>query len=187
MNEQLQIPLDDSESDNPACFLGAVRASALISDCGKYRYSLTRIWDSEKPKVLFIMLNPSTADGEQDDPTIRRCIGFAKAWGYGGLYVCNLFAYRATNPKELLKVDNPFGDKNIWCTKKLADRVDKVICAWGNRPILKKVLKGQSEMDLVRFAQGKLYAIDFAKDGTPKHPLYLKSELVPRALAGHLL
>lgn len=165
----------------------STKKGAILSECEGYRYRLWRIWDEAKPKVMFIMLNPSTADGEQDDPTIRRCIGFAKSWGYGGLYVCNLFAYRATSPKELLKVDNPFGDANIWHTRDLVGKVDKVICAWGNRPILKKILKGQSEIELVRFAAGKLYAIDLAKDGTPKHPLYLKSELVPRALAGHLL
>jgi hypothetical protein len=152
---------------------------AILSECNSYRYQLWRIWNNELAKVLFIMLNPSTADADIDDPTIRRCIGFAKAWGYGGLYVCNLFAYRATDPKELLKIDNPFGDANIWHTRELVDKVEKVICAWGNRPILKKVLKGQSEMDLVRFAEGKLHAIDLAKDGTPKHPLYLKSSLKP--------
>ena len=85
-------------------------ANAVISECGKYRYSLTRIWDESKPKVMFIMLNSSTANANNDDPTIRRCINFAKAWGFGDLYVCNIFAYRATNPQELLKVDNPFGD-----------------------------------------------------------------------------
>lgn len=87
--------------------------SAIISECGKYRYSLSRIWDENKANVLFIMLNPSTADGDVDDPTIRRCIGFAKSWGYGGIYVGNLFAYRATDPKELLKVENPIGFENI--------------------------------------------------------------------------
>lgn len=150
-----------------------------ISSCGKYRYSLTRIWDISKSQVLFIMLNPSTADDKQDDPTIRRCINFAKLWGYGGIYVCNLFAFRTTNPKELLKTDNPFGDKNIWHIRRLVDRVDKVICAWGNRSILKKILKGQNEINLIRFIGEKIYVIDLSKDGTPKHPLYLKSNLIP--------
>ena len=77
--------------------------SAEISPCGLYRYSLTRKWEAWKGTVNFIMLNPSTADAQEDDPTIRRCIGFAKAWGYGGIVVTNLFAYRATNPKELKK------------------------------------------------------------------------------------
>ena len=118
-----------------------LNSGAELSECGKYRYSLTRIWDETKPKVMFIMLNPSTADANNDDPTIRRCIGFAKSWGFGGLYVCNLFGFRATNPKELLKVNNPFGDQNIWHTRKLSDEVDTIVCAWGNKPILKSILK----------------------------------------------
>ena len=85
---------------------------AIVSACGKYRYRLSRMWDSKKPCVLFIMLNPSTADHEKDDNTIRRCISFAKSWGYGGLYVGNLFPYRATKPEELLTVKDPFGFGN---------------------------------------------------------------------------
>ena len=71
-----------------------IRRNAELSACGKYRYRLSRIWDDKKPLVLFIMLNPSTADAEQDDPTIRRCIAFAKNWGYGGFMAGNLFAFR---------------------------------------------------------------------------------------------
>lgn len=128
------------------------------------------------------MLNPSTADADQDDPTIRRCIGFAKSWGYGGLFVCNLFAYRATKPEELLTVSNPFGDKNIWYTRQLVDKVEKVVCAWGNRTIIKRILKGQSELSLLQFIDKKLYVIDRSKDGTPRHPLYLKGGLIPEPL-----
>lgn len=90
-----------------------MKKGAIISDCQQYRYALWRIWDETKPFVMFIMLNPSKADAETDDNTVRRCIGFAKSWGYGGIYICNLFAYRSTDPKVLLKVDNPFGDQNI--------------------------------------------------------------------------
>lgn len=85
---------------------------AIISGCGKYRYSLWRTWDKKLPKVMFIMLNPSTADAYEDDPTIRRCINFAKSWGYGGIVVGNLFAYRATNPKKLILIDDPSGSAN---------------------------------------------------------------------------
>ena len=76
--------------------------NAELSICKKYRYSLTRIWDEDKPNVMFVMLNPSTADEKNDDPTIRRCINFAKDFGAGGIYVVNLFPLRATNPNELL-------------------------------------------------------------------------------------
>lgn len=159
-----------------------VIASAVISDCGKYRYSLTRIWDESKPKVMFIMLNPSTADASNDDPTIRRCIGFAKSWGFGGLYVCNLFAFRATNPKDLLKADNPFGDQNIWHTRQLFDKVEKVICSWGNKAIVDKILGKGNDYETIYYAYDKLHFLELSKDGTPKHPLYLKSDLKPKRL-----
>jgi len=153
---------------------------AIISECKNYRYSLWRIWDNSKPKIMFLMLNPSTADETKDDATIRRCTGFSKDWGYGGFYVCNLFAFRATNPNELLKQDNPFGDRNIFETRKLVDKVDKVVCAWGNKPIIKKVLKGQSEFNLLSITADKLYYLELSKDNTPKHPLYLRKTLIPQ-------
>ena len=153
---------------------------AIISDNKKYRYLLWRRWDKSKPMVTFMMLNPSTADASQDDPTIRRCVGFAKSWGYGGMYVCNLFAYRATNPKELLTADDPFGDENGWHIALAFQVSEKVVCAWGNRPILNKLMKGQQELDLIQIAEDKLYYIELSKDGTPKHPLYLKKNLEPK-------
>ena len=156
--------------------------SAIISECGNYRYSLHRTWNNQMPSVMFVMLNPSTADDKQDDPTIKRCINFAKSWNYGGIIVCNLFAYRATNPKELLSVHNPFGDQNIYYTKNNADKVPAIICAWGNEPILKKVLKNMSPVSLLHFALDKLYYLELSKNGVPKHPLYLKNTLTPKKL-----
>ena len=79
-------------------------SGAEISDCGKCRWQLWRIWDDSKPKILWIMHNPSTADAEKDDPTIRRIINFSKSWGFGGLYVGNVFPYRSTNPKDLIGI-----------------------------------------------------------------------------------
>lgn len=176
------MKIDFDFTENKALNKTYVIASAVISDCGKYRYSLTRIWDESKPKVMFIMLNPSTADGIKDDPTIRRCIGFAKSWGFGGLYVCNLFAFRSTNPKELLNTDNPFGDKNIWHTRQLLDKVEKVICAWGNEKIVDKICGKGNSFENIYYAYDKLHFIELSKFGTPKHPLYLKSELKPNRL-----
>ncbi len=152
--------------------------NAVISQCEKYRYTLYRAWDKSKPKVMFIMLNPSTADATFDDPTIRRCIGFAKSWGFGSLYVGNLFAYRATNPKSLFLTDNPIGENNKYWLDKMVSLSDKVVCAWGNSPILKrfqKTNKNDEYQPLLGYQN--LHYIDLSNDGTPKHPLYLKGDL----------
>jgi hypothetical protein len=156
--------------------------SAVISECGKYRYSLIRVWDESKPCVLFIMLNPSTADAENDDPTIRRCIGFAESWGYGGLYVVNLFALRATNPQELLSAPFVVGVENERWFRRISYLAHLVICAWGNGRIINKL---QQRLDhnwkpLSWIDQAKaLHYLELAKDGTPKHPLYLSKSVKP--------
>ena len=153
---------------------------AKFSDCEQYRYELWRIWDHEKPRVLFIMLNPSTADDCNDDPTIRRCIGFAKRYGFGGLHVCNLFALRATNPQELYQANNPYGPDNHYHVRKVAilQCNKSVICAWGNHGSL----HGAGDNMLWNFKN--LWGVDggvkarcfgLTKKGQPKHPLYLKS------------
>lgn len=156
--------------------------SAVLSSCRRYRYSLTRIWNNQLPKLMFIMLNPSTADETNNDPTIRRCIRYAKEWGYGGLYVCNLFSYRATKPLDLLNTEEPIGEENYMYIKQIAEQVDKVICAWGNKHIVKKILTHQNPLELLDFISSKLYCIELSKDGTPKHPLYLKAHLLPKKI-----
>lgn len=153
-----------------------MKKDAIISDCGQYRYSLSRIWDESLPKVMFIMLNPSTADADKDDPTIRRCINFAKSWGYGGLYVGNLFAYRATNPKDLQKPFDPVGKENAYWLAKLSEQSEIVVCAWGNRNISDKVTHKPLQV-----IKKPLYYIELSVDGIPKHPLYLKKDLKPKS------
>src|SRR5579885_3397338 len=109
--------------------------TAIVSDCDKYRYLLTRPAEVESPlrsSAVFVMLNPSTADATLDDPTIRRCRGFAKAWGCNGLVVANLFAYRATNPKELKLADDPIGPDNDKILRELAKEHYDIVCAWGS-------------------------------------------------------
>lgn len=91
---------------------GAMVKDAVISDCGQYRYLLSRDWESGLQRLVFIGLNPSTADAEIDDPTIRRLIGFSKAWGYGGFDIVNLFALRSKDPKMLCDHDDPIGPLN---------------------------------------------------------------------------
>lgn len=150
-----------------------IKKGATISECGFYRYELWRFWDELKPKLLFIMLNPSTADSELDDPTIRRCIGFAKKWGYGGFYVGNLFAFRSKKPTDLLNEENPYGDFNNYYLSEMANKCSVAVCAWGNFPVLKKMGISPT-LDNIHIP--KKY-IDLSINGTPKHPLYLKKEL----------
>jgi len=145
-----------------------MKKEAIISEDGKYRYKLSRIWDDDKPIVLFIMLNPSTADAHVDDPTIRRLINFAKSWDYGGIFVGNLYAFRSTNPKMLKHIDDPIGKDNIQHIQELIGLSNKVVYAWGNEEKEPIWLK-----DLVSVP----YYIDISKNGIPKHPLYLKKEL----------
>ena len=157
-----------------------LQSSANISPCGKYRYWLERKWGKEAPQV-FIMLNPSTADARLDDPTITRCINFAKREGAGGLIVVNLLAFRATDPKQLDLVDrmagNGVGEEN---TKAIGEALlfsaiagRPVICAWGSNK-----WAGLMSGRIVQRATGigaKLMAFHINKDGNPKHPLYVAS------------
>ena len=102
-------------------------SDAIFSKDRIYRYALYRIWNKHLPKVLFIGLNPSTADETKNDPTIRRCIGYAKKWNYGGFIMGNIFAYRSTNPKKLNLINNPIGPKNNYWLKKLHREADLTI------------------------------------------------------------
>lgn len=147
--------------------------SAVISECGGYRYVLRRSLGSTtrayKP-CLFIMLNPSTADATFDDPTIKRCIAFAKRENKTHLTVVNLFAYRATDPKVLLTVGDPHGPENAqFLAAELREhRNDLIICAWGSNKIAKKA-------DFPRYYP-KMMCLGMTADGSPRHPLYVKSD-----------
>lgn len=170
-----------NEAQSPLLRVGDVTASAVLSDCKKYRYSLTRVWDDNKPRVLFVMLNPSTADAEKDDPTIRRCIGFAKDWGYGGIYVVNLFALRATNPKDLLKAPFVVGIENEKWFRRMSSLAHLVVCAWGNGKIVDKLQKRlDHNWKPLSWISKPLHYIELSNDGTPKHPLYLQKHLTPK-------
>ncbi len=163
---------------------------AWLSPCRKFRYRLNRIWDESLPRVTFIMLNPSTADEWEDDPTIRRCIGFAKSWGYGGIQVCNLFPYRATNPKELLTAENPchptmeFSLRNDVFIEEAIQESDKVIYAWGNGTLIDKVLNKFPDYSPLPHLVQRAHYLALCKDGTPGHPLYLKGDLQPQPVKG---
>ena len=141
--------------------------SATFSRDGKYRYTLTRLWGSEGTSVLFICLNPSTADAYQDDPTVRRLIGFAQTWGFDEMTVANLFAYRATDPKRLKLIDDPVGPYNDKQLKLLYEACDMTIFPLGNHGSLKNRSSEVIKMLGPAFCLGK------TKLGEPKHPLYL--------------
>lgn len=148
-----------------------MESSAVISSCGDYRYRLDRTWDGELHKVAFVMLNPSTADHTEDDPTIRRCISFAKSWGYGGLIVANLFALRSTDPAMLRVHSAPVGHENDRHIMEVASECREIVCAWGANGSL------YSRDDLVckMLAGMNLVSLKRTKNGSPGHPLYVKS------------
>jgi len=150
---------------------------AIIDETKKYRYSLWRIWDESKPKITFIMLNGSTADAENDDPTLRRCIGFAQKWGYGSLEVVNLFGFRTTLPSELKSELYPVGEENEkYIIASLRD-ADKVILAWGAHG--KYMKQDQNVERLLKQYRPNTYCLGMTSEGYPKHPLYLKNDTVP--------
>lgn len=153
-----------------------IKRNAEISECGKYRYMLRRIWEPDGRLVHWIMLNPSTADASIDDPTIRRCMGFARAWGYGGIYVSNLFAYRTTDPSllPLLNEECVGPDNDRWIG--FAIRCPLIVCAWGAHP--KAAVRARSVLDMLRSENAVPHCLGTTKDGHPRHPLYVKSSQV---------
>ncbi|MBI45648.1 MAG: hypothetical protein CMG66_05755 [Candidatus Marinimicrobia bacterium] len=148
-------------------------SDALFSEDRIYRYALWRTWDDSLPKVLFVGLNPSTADEVQDDPTIRRCIRYAQDWGYGGYIMGNIFGYRSTDPKKLKLIDDPVGIDNNYWLKKLHKEAALTIGAWGNHG--KLLDRGEEIVNLL----DNLYCLKVTKEGHPSHPLYLSSKLKP--------
>lgn len=152
-----------------------MKKSAKISKCGRYRFHLSRVWDDSLPLVVFIMLNPSTADANQDDATIRRCTSFARSWGYGGIQVVNLFAYRSREPRSLLTAARPIGPGNGRWILTVAQSASLVVCAWGTRG----GKRGESVIHQLRRHGVVPMCLERTQRGEPKHPLYLKSNLQP--------
>jgi hypothetical protein len=150
--------------------------SAIISKCGLYRYTLERRWNQADYFVLWIMLNPSTADETTDDATIRRCKAFSKAWGYGGLLVGNLYAYRSPTPNALWACQDVIGPGNDLYLTELAKRAALIVCAWGQRGPTSE--RRDSVLKILR-AHGTTHALAFTKGGEPRHPLYLPGNLKP--------
>lgn len=155
-----------------------VRGSAVIDPTGRYRYSLVRAWDEGLPRACFCLLNPSTADGRHDDPTLRRCVGFARAWGFGSVEVVNAFALRATDPRMLARAEDPVGAGNDRAIVRAARRAGVVVAGWGNAG----ALGGRG--DAVRRVLGgfDVMTLGVTKRGEPRHPLYVRRDAALVAL-----
>ena len=148
---------------------------AILSVDRAYRYALWRRW-GEGPWVTWIMLNPSTADEDVDDPTIRRCTGFTKAWGYGGFTVVNLYALRSTDPKALLDHPDPIGSGNGYHLSVAIRQGALNIAAWGAGA------GGLPYVDIIRLAKAEdrqLHCLGTTKAGFPRHPLYVRGDTAP--------
>lgn len=152
--------------------------TAQISQDRKYRYVLTRQWLCNPIWCAFVMLNPSTADHEIDDNTIRKCMGFADSWGFGAITVVNVFAYRATDPRTLLKVEAPVGPDNAEHIQRVIETHPTIIAAWGAS--FPKPLYPAVEATTVRLrSRPNVHILGLTRDGHPRHPLYLKATTKP--------
>lgn len=149
-----------------------ITSSAMFSPCRLYRYALWRDWNAN-PACVFIGLNPSTADETNDDPTIRRCIEFARSWGYGSICMLNLFAFRSTDPKAMLKASEPVGPDNDEVIREACSGAAVVVAAWGKRG--QHMGRDRKVLAMVR----DLKCLKVNQDGTPQHPLYLPATLTP--------
>lgn len=150
-----------------------MKNTAKLSQCRKYRYALWRTWDDSKPHVMFVCLNPSTADENTDDPTLRKCISYAKSWGYGGVCMANLFAFRATDPLEMKAAKDPIGKVNDKWLLDLAKDAGLLVAAWGNDGSFMN--RSKEVISLLP----NLHCLKLNKSGEPAHPLYQKAKLEP--------
>jgi hypothetical protein len=162
---------------------------ATFDPTGAYRYALWRVWDAKRPPLVFVMLNPSTADGWRVDPTIRRCMGFAQSWGYGALTVVNLFAFRATCPRTLRQADDPIGPANDLHLRNAVASAAAVVFAWGNHGCLHERDRAVLTLLLAqkRRAFPALCCLGTTSAGQPRHPLYVRADTVPQPFVLHRL
>ena len=154
------------------------QSGASFSACERYRYSLWRIWDESRPVVNFVMLNPSTADESASDPTVTRCIIFAKSWECGGIVVTNLFAFRATDPKEMFRSADPIGSGNDQALTDSAATASVVVCAWGNHG--KHLDRATAVAVMLQRSGIRPHHLKLNRSGEPAHPLYLPRHLRPQ-------
>ncbi|MEM5477302.1 DUF1643 domain-containing protein [Pacificibacter sp. AS14] len=160
---------------------GDAPSTAIYSDCEQYRYALTRVWNADAPKVLFVMLNPSTATEVQNDPTVERCERRARTLGFGSFCVTNIFAWRDTDPRKMRAATDPIGPENDATILEFAAWADTIVCAWGTHG--EHLKRGENVEQLLRKTQQPLYNLGLSKAGHPKHPLYISYREQPHIWA----
>lgn len=154
--------------------LNVEAGEAIFSENRFYRYALSRVWDPSKPTLMFIGLNPSTADEKKLDPTMRRVVGFADREGYGGFWMGNLFAFRATDPMAMRLHPSPVGLSNDTWLMNMAGRCDLIVCGWGTHgPHLGR---DRAVLQLLKSSGRPIKALKITAKGHPSHPLYLPSD-----------
>ena len=159
-----------------------IRSAAFYSDCGTYRYLLTRRW-SDGPALIFLLLNPSTATEDCDDPTLARCRARARLWGYGAVTVCNLFSLRATDPRALGRAPDPVGPQTDRTLMDVADGGATILCGWGNHGL--RLGRGRAVTDMLRNRGAGLFHIGLTLSGQPRHPLYVAMTASPQPWTGN--
>ena len=156
---------------------GDAASEAVYSPDSRYRYALTRNWAAGE-RVLFVMLNPSTATEVQNNPTVERCERRARALGFGGFAVANIFAFRATDPRVMRAEPDPVGPANDAILLDLAAKADRIICAWGSHGA--HLNRGTTVRTLLRTTGRTLFHLGLTVAGQPKHPLYIGYDQQPR-------
>lgn len=152
-----------------------VARRATFSECGRYRYELLR--ELERPlfvasrRVCFVMLNPSVGNGEEDDPTLRRCMGYAQAWGFDLMSVVNLFGWVSTDPRQLRQADDPIGPRNDEFLFAEAGRADRIVVAWGDKNPFPE--RSRLVTQSLRDANRVPFALGLSQAGNPRHPLMM--------------
>lgn len=158
---------------------GDRRSGAVFDSTEVYRYRLWRRWRPAAPRLAFILLNPSTADETRDDPTIRRCIGYAHRWGFGAVEILNLFALRSTDPAALRGSAAPIGPGNDRVIRTVARQVDRVVVAWGNHGVL--LNRAATVLAALSRYGVRPLCLAVTAQGQPRHPLYSGADLSPRS------
>jgi hypothetical protein len=158
----------------------ALKTGASFSPDRKYRWSLFRLWQPASPLACYVLLNPSTADESENDPTVERCQVRAMNAGFGGLIVVNIFAWRSTDPAVLYTLPDPVGPENDAAIVRAVQQSKLVVCGWGMHGDLRG--RGREVEKLIRSAGKVPHALRINSDGSPKHPLYLSYKLEPKPM-----